>query len=233
MATGIPSSNAFDVNGTNDRPHTDLHINIRTAAPVAPLQASSTPSDGVVGEGAVPWPAIEVNPDVPDVPDVPEDAVIIVEHPDGSADVGIDPSKLPKIPEARHARRQAQLALDAESAASEALRQEQARIFRTTVLRKRRVVFMVILAADWLFFGASLLYQLLTGGLKGMRRKGLTLKSEWGWRWWLDPKSLTLEEMALSLIVDLIGLAEPVRNRWELAGSCQSPTDAIPDRSWT
>ncbi|GLI70053.1 hypothetical protein VaNZ11_014822 [Volvox africanus] len=216
MATGVASSNAFALNGIHNQPHTDPHISIGTA-PEASSQASPSPSAGVVTEGAFPWPAIEVNPDVPEVPEIPEDAVIIVEHPDGSADVGIDTSKLPKIPVARNAR-QARLVHDAESAASEALRQEQAQIFRATVLRKRRIVFMAILVADGLFFGATLLYQLLTGGLNGMRRKGLTLKSESGWQWWLDPKSLTLEEMALSLIVDLIGLAAGLQDKTYMLG---------------
>ncbi|GFR40139.1 hypothetical protein Agub_g695, partial [Astrephomene gubernaculifera] len=166
-------------------------------------------------EGGLTWPVIGANSDVPEVPDVPDDAVVIFEHPDGSTVVGVDVSRVPQVFRRRRVRRSHQPAARANAeadAAFDALRHQQAQLFRRTTLRRRRTVFLILVVCDALFFAASLLFQLIRGGVGSLRRQGVS-RGKSLVLWWPDPADLTLEEMSLSLIIDLVGFVAGLQDK--------------------
>ncbi|KXZ43999.1 hypothetical protein GPECTOR_75g722 [Gonium pectorale] len=174
--------------------------------------------------GELAWPSIDANPGVPYVPEAPAEAVAIVEHPDGSTEIGIDLSKLPKHeqqPGQRRRRREREPEARAAAEAAEAfatLRLQQAQHFGARVLRPRRIAYYVLLICDALFFVASLLAQLIKGGVSSLRTDGLTFNTRFTIKWWLDPMELALEEMAMSLVIDFIGAVAGMKEKTHVLG---------------
>ncbi|KAJ9518826.1 hypothetical protein QJQ45_026128, partial [Haematococcus lacustris] len=147
----------------------------------------------------------------------PLEAVVLVEQPDRVLALGLLPAYVSTLAEKRQQQQDSDESDDA--AMRERLLQEDLRLieaghYACGELRKRKLVFLVMLTGDFLYFAALLIYQLSTSAANTSARRVPAAASARGLPCLLTCiKGMRLELMVFALVIDFVGLIAGLQPR--------------------
>ncbi|KAL6762181.1 hypothetical protein V8C86DRAFT_2522048, partial [Haematococcus lacustris] len=150
----------------------------------------------------------------------PLEAVVLVEQPDRVVALGLLPAYVSTLAEKRQQQQESDESDDA--AMRERLLQEDLRLieaghYACGELRKRKLVFLVMLTGDFLYFAALLIYQFVLRS-QGVQVGDAALSSSAdgggsAYAPWIATRGMRLELMVFALVIDFVGLIAGLQPR--------------------